>query len=281
MSTQVQTASSAARARRPKAAGNVIGRMTGLTLFTPRRARRWEPVLKTGFWLGKYVPLAQKHILQFDFIHFVRWTIVHELPSVDPAKRQKLNYGYTFFESNFDGPWQHYIDAFAYVIPNDIRFVWGRGIHFPYPPPAEPLKAWIARNSMEGGHYYCAYPHASTRMCKAALEVRERLPEATRRRRAPDPRGVQGRLRALPGRPPGASVMGESRNRVAGAYALTTFAPIIAGHEEEVRAYIEGLPMGAESPLARLDTLHLSRIQIFDQLVDQGPKHDLDRLESS
>ena len=26
---------------------------------------------------------------------------------------------------------------------------------------------------MEGGHYYCAYPHASTRMCKAALEVRD------------------------------------------------------------------------------------------------------------
>jgi hypothetical protein len=75
--------------------------------------------------------------------------------------------------------------------------------------------------------------------------------------------------------------MGESRNRVAGAYALTTFAPIIAGHEQELLAYIEGLPTGAESPLARLDTLHLSRIQIFDHLVDQGPKHDLDRLESS
>ena len=26
---------------------------------------------------------------------------------------------------------------------------------------------------MEGGHYYCAYPEASTRMVKGALEVRE------------------------------------------------------------------------------------------------------------
>jgi hypothetical protein len=75
--------------------------------------------------------------------------------------------------------------------------------------------------------------------------------------------------------------MGESRNRVAGAYALTTFAPIIDGHEEELLAYIEGLPLGAESPLAKLDTLHLSRIQIFDHLVHQGPKHDLDQLQSS
>ena len=75
--------------------------------------------------------------------------------------------------------------------------------------------------------------------------------------------------------------MGESRNRVAGAYALTTFAPIIPGHEEELRALIDNLPMGSESPLARLDTLHLSRIQIFDHLVHQGPKHDLDHLESN
>ncbi len=55
------------------------------------------------------------------------------------------------------------------MIPKDIRLTWGRGPGFPAPPPAEPLKAWIARNSMEGGHYYCAYPEASTRMVKGAL----------------------------------------------------------------------------------------------------------------
>jgi hypothetical protein len=75
--------------------------------------------------------------------------------------------------------------------------------------------------------------------------------------------------------------MGASRNRVGSAYALTTFAPIIPGHEDELRAYIDSLPMGADSPLARLDTLHLSRIQIFDHLVHQGDKQKPDRLESS
>jgi hypothetical protein len=153
----------------PSKPGNTIGRLTGLTLFTPVR-RRWLPVAKSAFWLGKWVPLAQKHILQFEFIHFVRWTHVDKLPD-----GQKLNYTYLFFESNFDGPWQHYIDAFAYCIPKDIRLVWGRGINFPAPPPAEPLKAWIAHNSMEGGTYYCAYPEASTRMVKGALEVSERF----------------------------------------------------------------------------------------------------------
>jgi hypothetical protein len=167
MSTQVEASIERSAGATPeKPPGNVIGRMTGLTLFTPVRPQ-WEPILKAAFWLGKYVPMAQKHILQFDFIHFVRWTVVKQLPH-----HKRLNYSYLFFESNFDGPWQHYIDAFAYVIPKDIRFVWGRGVQFPHPPPAEPLKAWIARNSMEGGTYYCAYPQASTRMVKGALEVR-------------------------------------------------------------------------------------------------------------
>jgi hypothetical protein len=159
----------AAPAQAPPKPGNTIGRMTGLTLFTPVR-RQWLLVAKAAFRAGKYVPLAQKHILQFDFIHFVRWTHVRKLPD-----GQKLKHTHLFFESNFDGPWQHYIDAFAYVIPKDIRFVWGRGINFPAPPPAEPLKAWIAFNSMEGGTYYCAYPEASTRMVKGALAVRDRL----------------------------------------------------------------------------------------------------------
>jgi hypothetical protein len=169
MSTHVATENEAVVAGSPPRTGNTIGRMTGLTLFSPVRSQ-WKGVAKAGFFLGKFVPLAQKHILQFDFIHFVRWTHVRQLPD-----GQKLNYTYLFFESNFDGPWQHYIDAFAYCIPKDIRFVWGRGINFPAPPPAEPLKAWIAANSMEGGTYYCAYPDASTRMVKSSLVVQTKL----------------------------------------------------------------------------------------------------------
>ena len=150
--------------------GNVHGRMTGLTLFTPIRPQ-WVWLLRGGLPLTRHLPVMARHILQFNFIKFVRWTIVPGLQG------ERLNYQYLYFESNFDGPWQHYIDAFAYVIPLDIRVTWGRGPGFPAPPPAEPLKAWIAMNSMEGGTYYCAHPDASTRMVNNALAVRDRLAE--------------------------------------------------------------------------------------------------------
>ncbi len=152
----------------PPRSGNEIGRMTGLTLLTPVRPS-WLLFLRLGFFVSWHAKVFNRHILQFNFIKFVRWTVVRDLPG------EGLSYSYMLFESNFDGPWQHYIDAFAYVIPKDIRLTWGRGINFPYPPPSEPLKAWIARNSMEGGTYYCAYPQASTRMVRSALNVRERF----------------------------------------------------------------------------------------------------------
>jgi hypothetical protein len=72
--------------------------------------------------------------------------------------------------------------------------------------------------------------------------------------------------------------MSERRNRVGGVYALTVFTPIIPGHEDELRAYIDDLPLGPDSPLARLDRLHLARIQVFDELVYQGPPQKPDHL---
>ena len=155
-------------------------------------------------WIGlkvtRHLPFMARHILQFNFIKFVRWTVV---PGLDG---EKLHYPYLFFESNFDGPWQHYIDAFAYVIPRDIWVTWGRGPGFPAPPPAEPLKAWIAMNSMEGGTYYCAHADSSTREVNNAIAVRARF-EALRRDAARHgPGDVQGRVGALPQRCSSASL---------------------------------------------------------------------------
>ena len=56
----------------------------------------------------------------------------------------------------------------------------GARSRLPAPPPAEPLKAWIALNSMEGGTYYCAHAEAVDARVKNALAVRERF-DALRR----------------------------------------------------------------------------------------------------
>lgn len=157
--------------RRP---GNISGRARALTLHTPIRPA-WTPFLRLVMRTSSLHPLFKRHSLQFNFIYFVRWAIVDRMPPDRSLPAEDLHHSYLFFESNFDTPWKQYIDAFAYIIPRDIRTIWGRGPAFPGPPPAEPLKAWIARNSLEGGHYYAAYPEASVKMVLSALHLRRRF----------------------------------------------------------------------------------------------------------
>ena len=75
--------------------------------------------------------------------------------------------------------------------------------------------------------------------------------------------------------------MGDRRNINGTAYALTVFTAIIPGHEKKLLTTIENVARGADSPLARLGTVHTSRLQIFDHLVHQGPSQRPDALKSN
>jgi hypothetical protein len=75
--------------------------------------------------------------------------------------------------------------------------------------------------------------------------------------------------------------MGERRNLTGTAYALSVFTAILKGHEETVREVIESLPRGQDAPIARLGNVHTSRLQIFKDLVHQGPSQKPDKLRNA
>ena len=171
--------------------GHQLGRARVLTMLTPIRPG-WGTFLRTIIWTSRFHTYFRDHSVQFRFIYFVRWCVFDALPYNGPPQRpENLKYQYLLFESNFDTPWQKYIDAFAYVIPRDIRTIWGKGFNFPGPPPAEPLKRWIADNALPGNHYYHAYPEASVRMVMSGLKVRTRLKDAVRDARRMSPEQFQ------------------------------------------------------------------------------------------
>ena len=117
-------------------------------------------------------------------------------------------------------------------------------------------------------------------MVRSALDVRERFARAGARRRAARPRGVPGRLRALPRRRPGATSDGrvpQPRRRRLRADGL---------HADPARATRTSCAPTSRrcrsAPRARSRAwtqLHLSRIQIIDALVDQGPPHRRETLK--
>ena len=159
---------------------DILGRASALTNFNTVKPVG-IPILRALFVIGTHVPALSAKLRQLSFIHFARWTLVDRLPGED------LRHTHLFFESNFNGTWSQYIDAFSYVVPFELGLIWRWCFGFPGPIPAEDFKAVIARHEYPASHYYSAYPQASTTMIHAALEVKPRLDALRRAARTMSP----------------------------------------------------------------------------------------------
>lgn len=150
----------------------MCGVALALTTLGPlRRGLRYR-WLMVGFWLRRSVKLVReckaKPLRRLSFIHFARWALVTELPSDDGVTKETLEPPYLYFESSFNGAFEEYIDAFAYVIPRSMKTLFGAVYNFPGPKPATSFKAFIRRHDYEAEHFYSAYRrHTATDVANA------------------------------------------------------------------------------------------------------------------
>ena len=144
---------------------NVEGRATAITVLTPVKpiGRLLLPIV---FWIGRNVTWTLKKLQMLSFIHFARWIVIPRLPD-----GERLHYRYLYFESNFNGLWDQYIDAFSEVVPQRMKGIWGTSYGFPGPIPVEPFKRYIRANEYVANHYWSAYPGATTTEIISAKRV--------------------------------------------------------------------------------------------------------------
>jgi hypothetical protein len=159
---------------------NVDGEAVALTVYSTVRwwGRFWLPV----FWqVLKLAPGSLTTLRQLSFIHAARWSLLDKLPANGSRPEVKLRYPHLYFESNFNGGWEEYIDAFSYVLTLGMWAFWGSSYGFPSALPTSPFKAYIRANSYTAGHYYSAYPEATATTVLAALDLAPKI-EALRAR---------------------------------------------------------------------------------------------------
>jgi hypothetical protein len=159
--------------------GNVNGQASALTAIGPlRRGPRYLKLL-IGFFLRRYVVFFReakaRPLRRLGFIHFARWVLIDEVPQA--GGHRPIGHTYMFFESNFNGGFDEYIDAFSYVIPGAMEDIFGSAYNFPGPIPATPFKDFIRRHDYEADHFFSAYPQATAADVAAALELSRALTE--------------------------------------------------------------------------------------------------------
>lgn len=153
---------------------NIEGRATAITVLTP--VKRGGPLLLwLVFWAGRNITQTLEKLEKLSFIHFARWAVIKRFPDENGGER--LNHSYLIFESNFNGAWEQYIDAFSEVVRLRMQAIWGTSYGFPGPLPVEPFKAYIRHNEFVANHYYSAYAGATTTEIISAARVEPALEE--------------------------------------------------------------------------------------------------------
>jgi hypothetical protein len=176
---------------------NHDGQAIAITVFSTIRwpGRLFLPVL---FLLTRTFPRLTVTLRQLSFIHFARWAIIRRLPYNGPPQRKgRLRYPHMYFESNFNGGWEEYIDAFSHILTRGMTAFWGSSYGFPKPLPTAPFKEYIQVNETEADHYYSAYPAATSTMVQRALTLDEQLAPLKRDAERMDPEEFAAAYRAF------------------------------------------------------------------------------------
>ncbi len=268
--------------------GNVTGQARALTAIGPLRPGLRYLKLRLGFLARRYLFFfrARKvaNLRRLGFIHFARWALFDDLPG--SGGRRPLGHTYMFFESNFNGGFDEYIDAFSYVIKSDMEDIFGSAYNFPGALPATAFKDFIRRHDYEADHFFSAYPQATATDVRGALQLAQAMRSLARRAEG-DPfafaarwRGVLTRAETFPDPGGGLPSLGEvfagwsgDANKAISAdvYALTILLAIRAGQAQRLRAYIRELD---DSPFAAIDGTHFARLVVIDRLAFEGPVQD-------
>ena len=216
---------------------NVDGQAIAITVFSSVKwlGRLWLPLV---FWYAKHFPKSTGTLGRLSFIHFARWTLVRRIPYNGPPQRQEqLSYPRLFFESNFNGGWEEYIDAFSYVLTTGMWGLLGQLLWLS----ATRCRQVRSSNTSETTNSTRTTTTRRTRGDKHddSFGARDR-PEALRRcGRKPDrcrPEQFQRRGKLAHGR----TVVSLNNNKAGKMYALTVFTPIITDRLGELRDLLEG-----------------------------------------
>ncbi len=116
---------------------NVEGKATAITVLTPVK-REGPLVLWAVFWAGRHIKETLRSSKQLSFIHYARWAVIDRFP--DEGHGEKLDHEYLLFESNFNGTWDQYIDAFSEVVPVSDEGDLGHLVRVPGPEPGRAVQ---------------------------------------------------------------------------------------------------------------------------------------------
>jgi hypothetical protein len=286
-----------------------------VTLVTPierRWAVRWKRrvvllginhgwILDTGrrWGLGLPLPLEQS-FKRFNHLHAARWSLVESLPVTSPDQpREPGRYTLLLFTSHFDFGWRRYLGTFIEATGDGLQHLWGDAPSWVSPDEGfARFEQFVDHQRVENLHLFAAYPNWACNDVRSALrrarevasdridEVALAALDVTGGREARQ-RALDRRLQYCAGDVPpiDPDYLGiAAADLPADPYpsqGATYLLPVPLADAAEIRAAIEALPHGPDSPFARLPGTHFARLALIDDDYFAQQQARVDRFLSA
>ena len=137
--------------------------LTALTPIVPGRRAQLQQVLAS---VGAQINSGGRTALDdIGTVHFLRWVVI---PDGEDG-------GQLLFTSNFDGPWDDYIEDFAAQSAESFQAIYSNCVGWPEggPKDVDAFKAYVRQHELKADVYYRAYPEATVKRVKAALKLKD------------------------------------------------------------------------------------------------------------
>jgi hypothetical protein len=168
-----------------------------------------DTLLKRALYLALHVRGVTAYVgplLELSFVQFARWVVIPKgrFPRLSEEQpHEELSHDYLLFNSNYNGQWDQYLDAFSAVYDWGVDSMWEGSMHWVPARHVQGLKKFVTwsqirRGNVPADYYFCAYPEAALTDIRAALELRDTLHAfASQTPLNEDPASFVGRWREL------------------------------------------------------------------------------------
>lgn len=274
------------------------GKSVPMTVITPIRPwKQW--IARLLMWFLR-VFATFNDVKNLEMIHFARWQVVRAdtfTRVTGDETRPPDGRGFFLFTTNFNGPWDPYIDAFSFIanIRRGMNFLWGTSENFPCAWPLTPFKEYIHYYEYPVHCYYNAYPGLSVRDVARCMRLRKAFYGLRSKAEHLDAAAFAVSFRVfvdevandllidpgtgLPGYANALSGMARAEQFARGTPRakgyeryVTVLAPIAvdpaapAANADALRETIWNLRQEDDSPFAGSQTVHMLRLQVLDPI---------------
>jgi 6-phosphogluconolactonase (cycloisomerase 2 family) len=139
------------------------GKATSMIVITPIIPGKLDSIKRVLKGIDEKQP-SESPIARINTIHYATWAIINDDKDL-------------LFNTNFDGTWEDYLDAFVKDAADGLNAIWSNCVGYPGAQPKDKFFAYVQAHEVNAAVFHAAYPNTTVKQVEKALGIQKKFEE--------------------------------------------------------------------------------------------------------